>query len=71
MYIPTKAKNNTVRFVEDIVNEALKFLVENKNSKGQYPLDKLDSFFAEHSYASDRTITKYKKLTLARVKFLA
>jgi len=71
MYIPTKAKNNTVRFVEDIVNEALKFLVENKNSEGQYPFDKLDSFFEEHSYASDRTVKKYKRLTLARVKFLA
>lgn len=71
MHIPTQAKNNTVRFVEDIVNEALKFLVENKNSEGDYPLDKLENFFTEHSYASDRTIKKYKRLTLARVKFLA
>ena len=71
MYIPTKAKNNTVRFVEDIVNEALKFLVENKTPEGNYPLNKLEAFFEEHSYASDRTIKKYKRLTLARVKFLA
>jgi hypothetical protein len=71
MYIPTQAKNNTVRFVEDIVNEALKFLVENKTPEGNYPLHKLESFFEEHSYASDRTIKKYTRLTLARVKFLA
>jgi len=71
MYIPTQAKNNTVRFVEDIVNEALKFLVDNKTTEGSYPIEQLDNFFTEHSYASDRTIQKYKKLTLARVKFLA
>ena len=71
MYIPTQAKNNTVRFVEDIVNEALKFLVENKTPEGSYPIEQLDNFFTEHSYASDRTIKKYIKHTLARVKFLA
>jgi hypothetical protein len=71
MYIPTKAKNNTVKFVEDIVQEALKFLVENKDEKGRYPLDQLDAFFESHTYASERTIKKYKRLTLARVKFLA
>ena len=71
MYIPTKAKNNTVQFVEDIVNEALKFLVENKTSDGKYPLNRLENFFMAHSYASDRTIKKYIRLTLARVRFLA
>ena len=70
MYIPTKAKNNTIQFVVDIVNEALKYLQEEKNRTGNIPVDQLEKFFEEHCYASDRTIKKYTRLTLARVKFL-
>ena len=71
MYIPTPAKNNTVRFVEEIVNQALKYLQEEKNRTGSIPTDKLQQFFEENCYGSDSTIKKYTRLTLASVKFQA
>lgn len=71
MFVETKAKNNTVRFKEEMVLECLKMLQEEKDKTGKVPTERIEPFFFEHTFGSPRTIRNYTRLTLARIKNLA